>query len=68
MLIHTATICSYSIIHVGIRELNWVNYWLTVTFHHLLFAPHSHSNGVQTWGARELGAAEKTSTVVIALC
>lgn len=45
---------------MGIKALNWVNHWLKVTFHHLLFARRARPNGVQTRRAkRELGAAEK---------
>lgn len=66
-LILSAAICIYSVIQMGMKALNGWIIGLKWLFHHLLFSCCSHSNGVQTWRARELGAAKKTSTVVIAL-
>lgn len=60
ILFHSATIWTYTVIHMGIKALNWLSHWLQVIFfffpHHLLFALHSNSNGMQTWRARELGS------------
>lgn len=31
ILIHSAAFCTYSVIHVGIKALNWAIHWLKVT-------------------------------------
>lgn len=61
ILFHSATIWTYTVIHShGYKSTELVESLASSDFfffpHHLLFALHSNSNGMQTWRARELGS------------